>query len=267
MNKLKPIMKKFIELSDDEYILSSEDELILNLIQSNKTRKENGLELILKAQQSSAAGLNVVSSSKVFNPFGDFEEKGYLRNNFSLKDVQSIKKMEQAVFYLNFKKASDYIRRVKNIEQSHIYRIHEILFSDLYPWAGKSRYMLSDGSGKRHMEVRKGSIQFLTPWLIDSRLGFLMSKVQNKVEYKDLSFMRKSPGSFLGDIALIHPFLDGNGRTILVLFNELIRRNGLQINWQGMDRKSYLVALTQDIESSNTGAMNTYISQFLTEIT
>jgi cell filamentation protein len=45
---------------------------------------------------------------------------------------------------------------------------------------------------------------------------------------RDLDVMREQPGHIMGSLAHAHPFLDGNGRTIMVIHSELTYRAG---NW------------------------------------
>jgi cell filamentation protein len=43
--------------------------------------------------------------------------------------------------------------------------------------------------------------------------------------------MRQKPGEVMGYLAHGHPFLDGNGRTIMLVHAELARRAGFGIDW------------------------------------
>lgn len=249
-------IKKFIELSDDDYMLSQEDEAVLNLIRSKKIKKQEGLDLIYKAyKDTTSSRLNQNTQEKVFDPFGSYERSGYLENVFAEKNLDVVKKMEQAVFYLNFDVVAKNLKKFKIISASQIYLIHQILFIDLYPWAGKTRYLLS--SMDKSMEVRKGTVEFLTPYMIDTSINMLTPRIN------DSQYLKKNLGQSIGDIAYIHPFLDGNGRTMLTLFDELARRCHLSINWSEMKRHEYLDALTQEINSPGSGAMNKYMKEFV----
>ena len=56
---------------------------------------------------------------------------------------------------------------------------------------------------------------FAHPLHIPQVLGWALSKGA------DQDFMRERPGSIMGALAHAHPFLDGNGRTIMVVHHEL----------------------------------------------
>lgn len=48
-------------------------------------------------------------------------------------------------------------------------------------------------------------------------------------------------------LADAHPFLDGNGRTILLVFMELCHRAGFAIDWSRTTKDDYLAALSTEI--------------------
>jgi cell filamentation protein len=73
----------------------------------------------------------------VFDPFRDFHEKGYLRNVKASKDPQEIKELEHISFISNLKNALEYLEKEKVINYKTFLEVHRIIFSNIYPWAGK----------------------------------------------------------------------------------------------------------------------------------
>ena len=67
----------------------------------------------------------------------------------------------------------------------------------------------------------------------------------------------------MGHLAYGHPFLNGNGRTIMVVHSMLAHRAGFSVNWAATDKTDYLKALTEEIERPKTGALNTYLKPFI----
>jgi hypothetical protein len=62
-----------------------------------------------------------------------------------------------------------------------------------------------------------------------------------------------------------HPFLDGNGRTIVTLFSALAQRAGFSVDWSATDKDAYLNALTQEIDAPSKGHLDNYLEQFMRE--
>ena len=118
------------------------------------------------------------------------------------------------------------------------------------------RFILGRDSG---IGVSKGPVLFARPDLIQRAVGYGLEKGQDK------AFMLARPGEIMGHLAYGHPFLDGNGRTIMVLHSVLAQRAGFSVNWAATDKSHYLNALTEEIENPKTGALNTYLKPFITD--
>jgi cell filamentation protein len=56
--------------------------------------------------------------------------------------------------------------------------------------------------------------------------------------------MKAKPGEIIGYLAYGHPFLDGNGRTIMTVHSVLAQRAGFSIDWSATKKDAYLDALT-----------------------
>ena len=190
----------------------------------------------------------------VFDPFGDYETQGYLRNIEGLKDDDDLKLQEHAFFEANVETALTFLHRIRGpIVYNHFLKVHEILFGEFYPWAGRDRNMLGVGrlvgKGKRIQFEASELCQRAVEWGL--RLG------------NDREEMRAKPGTVMGAFAWGHPFLDGNGRTMLLVHAELCARAGFTINWHGSRKDDYLNALSQEIEDPQSHHLNRYLERLV----
>jgi cell filamentation protein len=64
---------------------------------------------------------------------------------------------------------------------------------------------------------------------------------------KDTKYLRDHPGEVFGYLAHAHPFLEGNGRTILTIYAELCRRGGFHVKWEEIDKDTFLQVLTDEL--------------------
>ena len=64
---------------------------------------------------------------------------------------------------------------------------------------------------------------------------------------QDASYLRAHPGEVFGYLAHAHPFLEGNGRTILTIFAELTGRSGFHVEWESIDKAQFLLTLTREL--------------------
>ena len=95
-----------------------------------------------------------------FDPFGDFETEGYLRNFEKVKDLDIVKRLEHASFTTGIDEAFAQLAKPKQLGYEHVLQTHKILFDAVYPWAGQDQQRkLSDAltreldtPGKGHLD-------------------------------------------------------------------------------------------------------------------
>ncbi|NDL65765.1 Fic/DOC family protein [Acerihabitans arboris] len=196
-----------------------------------------------------------------FDPFGDFETAGYLQNSLLLKDPVEVKESEHLSFELSIEDALAYLAKKRPIDYQSVLKVHEILFSDFYHWAGKARNELVP-----HLAVFKGphddphSIAFEHPDLIKRSIDYALQLATDKKRFRD------RPGEVMGQLAFAHPFLDGNGRTILLVFMELSYRAKFAIDWSKTTKDGYLRALSDEIREPFKGHLDNYLKPFVVDI-
>ena len=186
-----------------------------------------------------------------FDPFGDFNTVGYLRNTQGLSDPESVKRIEHSLFLANLDDAIEMLRTTKLIGYGSFLEVHRILFEDFYPWAGQDRMATAPG-----LLIRKGNTLFCEPTDIQRAVEYGLELARND--------LRKQCGSVIGQFAFGHPFLDGNGRTIMLVFGELCYRAGFGVAWEGTTKSDYLSALTQELDYPGRKPLNAYLAPFIT---
>jgi cell filamentation protein len=175
----------------------------------------------------------------IFDPFGDFESRGYLRNSQRLKDPAEIKALEHRHFLKNIDLAFAALAGVNPISYEHVLATHKTLFGSIYPWAGQDRAAVAPD-----LAISRGEQGDLFAHPQDVRRATEYALQQGQ----DLALMAARPGEVMGTLAYAHPFLDGNGRTIMIVHTELAIRAGIGIDWARTDKQSYLAALTRELD-------------------
>jgi cell filamentation protein len=174
----------------------------------------------------------------ILDPFGDYQTEGYLRNIYKEKDLAIIGHLETAAFEDQVHEAISFLRKLPGIDYQHITETHRILFDSIYPWAGQDR-----SENAPHIAIVKAGYKTLFAHPAD---------IRRAAEYalqlaKDTTHLREHPGQVFGYLAHAHPFLEGNGRTILTIYAELCRRADFHIEWEGVEKNTFLRALTNDL--------------------
>ena len=73
-----------------------------------------------------------------FDPFGDFETRGYLRNLANEKDPEIIRRLEHSSFTTGIDAAIAHLAKAKPITYEDVLATHKTLFDAVYPWAGRT---------------------------------------------------------------------------------------------------------------------------------
>jgi len=191
-----------------------------------------------------------------FDVFGDFETRGYLRNLAGEKDLAVVKRLEHLSFQEHVAGALATLISKKQIAYQDVLDTHRRLFADVYPWAGQDRKITAPGK----LITRGSFVGFAHP--DDIRLA---------AEYalrlgNDPRVMREKPGEVMGTLALAHPFLDGNGRTIMTVHTALAQKAGFSIDWKQSDKTVYLQVLTKELRDPRQRHLDDYLKPLMRRV-
>lgn len=75
----------------------------------------------------------------IFDPFGGFETRGYLRNLANEKDLDIVRRLEHSSFVTGLDEAFLKLSKVKQLAYDNVLATHKTLFEAVYPWAGEDR--------------------------------------------------------------------------------------------------------------------------------
>jgi cell filamentation protein len=187
-----------------------------------------------------------------FDPFGDFETRGYLRNIAGEKDPEIVRRLEHNSFTTGIDEAFARLARIARFSYRDVLATHKILFEAVYPWAGQDRMQTAPD-----IAVSKGEVLFAHP-----------RDARRAVDYalrigRDKKLMASKPGEVMGYLAYGHPFLDGNGRTIMVVHGELAWRAGISIDWPATSKTDYLIALTHELDNPGQDHLDAYLKPYI----
>ena len=193
----------------------------------------------------------------MFDPFGDAQTAGYLRNVHGIKERRRIEALERLAVQGNIVPAASFQHSIRGpIRYSHVLRTHKTLLGALYPWAGNDRSITTPD-----FHITKAGLKdlFSDPRDVRRAMEYALSEASNP------STMRQKPGWVMGLMAYSHPFLDGNGRTIMAVHQELCFRSGFHIDWRKTDKSRYLSTLTAELQKPGKGLLDSYLAPFVVD--
>lgn len=120
-----------------------------------------------------------------------------------------------------------------NFDLMHLQEIHRYVFQDIYSWAGQLRTV----------NIAKGN-QFCNCMYIESGFESIYKKLK-----KDCFLLKTTSDTiceklafYLGEINVVHPFREGNGRAQRVFIQYLARAAGYSVNFADITAKEMIEA-------------------------
>ncbi len=117
---------------------------------------------------------------------------------------------------------------------THLKRIHNYIFQDIYPFAGKFRIE----------KMSKGSTPFCDNQFIEENLENILGKLKQDNYLRGLNaeeFSLKA-AYYMAELNMVHPFREGNGRSIREFMRQLALSCGYILDWSLIESETLLEA-------------------------
>lgn len=150
---------------------------------------------------------------------------GVLRNKLGITDPQLLASAEADITRARLAQLAEH-RLPGKYDLDHLRSFHARIFGDIYAWAG---------------ELRTVDIAKHTPFCPAVNLvsygGQVFGRLRSANGLRGLSSAEyvRQLAEFYGDLNALHPFREGNGRTLRAFLAQLSEEAGYRLSWAGMD--------------------------------
>lgn len=166
-----------------------------------------------------------------------------LKNKLDIRDLDRLHEAERDYSSVRQAELSN-MGVTGDFSFKHLCSIHKQLFQDVYSWAGKTRTV----------DISKGTI-FCLVQFIESQFDDLYRKLKKENFLADISDekeMGKRLAFYLGELNMIHPFREGNGRTQRIFIEQLCLNNGrFEIDFTEITKEEMIAASVRSANASN----------------
>ncbi|MEN5065217.1 putative adenosine monophosphate-protein transferase Fic [Achromobacter aegrifaciens] len=154
-----------------------------------------------------------------------------LRNRLDIRDDALLAQAEQDLSEIA---ASQIDFSLPPYDLAYLKRLHRTLFQDLYDWAGELRTI----------DISKGGTRFCNTSRIEPEADKIFAALARANWFKELprSALIAEAAVAYGDLNMIHPFREGNGRAQRLLFEHLIINAGYEISWWSVEQREWVDA-------------------------
>ena len=162
-----------------------------------------------------------------------YPDSNVLKNKLNIRDNKLLKTAEEEITLI---KQMELLKNpIKgNFSKAHFMNIHKFIFEDIYSFAGKIR----------REQISKADTMFYPPNLIDRELDKVFAKIKEKNMLKetDKEKVFDNLAYVMAELNIIHPFREGNGRSIREFIRLMAKRMGYDLNWGNVDKEKLLEA-------------------------
>lgn len=162
-----------------------------------------------------------------------------LKNKLGIRDENQLSHIEADLSQIRLLELFD--NPIKgHFSKSHFLYIHKYIFQDLYKFAGRYRYE----------EIRKGMTSFEPCISIEKSLIKVFSDLKNEnylIGMADEIFISRL-AYYMSELNIIHPFREGNGRTIREFSRELALKSDRIIDWKYTESSKLLNAAINSVD-------------------
>ena len=168
-----------------------------------------------------------------------YPDSNVLKNKLNIRDNKLLKTAEEEITLI---KQMELLKNpIKgNFSKAHLMNIHKFIFEDIYHFAGKIR----------REQISKADTMFYPPNLIDRELDKVFAKIKEKnmLRETDEEKIFDNLAYAMAELNIIHPFREGNGRSIREFIRLMAKRMGYNLNWGNVDKEELLEASIMSVD-------------------
>lgn len=168
-----------------------------------------------------------------------YPDTNILKNKLHIKSMDLLKQAEEELTAI--KQLALLQNPIKgNFTKNHLLRIHQFIFEDIYPFAGKLR----------KEQIGKADTWFYPPHLIVEELDKIFAEIKSShmLEEKTEEKFFDRLAYVMAELNIIHPFREGNGRAIREFIRLMAKRCGYDINWGNIEKEDLLEASIRSVD-------------------
>ena len=169
-----------------------------------------------------------------------YPDSNVLKNKLNIRDNKLLKTAEEEITLI---KQMELLKNpIKgNFSKAHLMNIHKFIFEDIYSFAGKIR----------REQISKADTMFYPPNLIDRELDKVFAKIKEKnmLRESDEEKVFDNLAYVMAELNIIHPFREGNGRSIREFIRLMAKRMGYDLNSGYVDKEQLLEASILSVDN------------------
>ena len=185
-----------------------------------------------------------------------YENSDVAINKLNIKDIEIISEIEKELLIKSYETLHTELDESVEFDENYLCKTHYTIFSSLYEWGGKYR----------SVNISKGDSMFCPYMNLYSFSNDIFTKLKNDNYLKDYEdvllrdkFVEKL-SYYMCELIVLHPFSEGNGRSIRLFFDMIVTFNGYKyIDYKSTLENNEYISASIDCMETNCDKMKNII--------
>lgn len=189
-----------------------------------------------------------------------YENSDVAINKLSIKDIKIISEIEKELLIKSYEVLHTTLENKAIFDEEYLCKTHHTIFSPLYEWGGKYR----------SVNISKGQSMFCPSMNLETFSNEIFNKLKNDNYLKDYEdatlkddFIEKL-AYYMCELIVLHPFSEGNGRSIRLFFDMIVTFNGYEyIDYKNTLKNNNFISASIDCMQADCEKMKKIIDRGL----
>ena len=172
--------------------------------------------------------------------FGDDDAYLLANNCLNIDNFDDLDKAEQYVFMIRSLEVENGTYVVDSFTMNTLLELHRHLFRDIYHFAGEIR----------NVQLSKGTTRFCQFQFIYANGAKIFREIEAEKSWCTVKEAAKKLAYYKAELNMLHPFREGNGRTIRLFIQYYAKSKGFEWQYTNMDQHEYLTAMVESVHDN-----------------
>lgn len=162
------------------------------------------------------------------------DESYLLQNNLlGIDSLSELELAEQYVFTVRALQVAQKNYKINHHSLNELQLLHKHLFQDIYSFAGQLR----------NVQLVKGDTRFCHFEHIVTYGESIFHQLKQEGAWLSIEEAAERLAYYKSELNMLHPFREGNGRTIRLFIQDLARNKGYNWDFENMNKEQYMNAM------------------------
>lgn len=175
--------------------------------------------------------------------YNEFENDNYLltTNILGMTNFAELEQAEAFTFSIRATQIEQGSYNILAFSLTNFVELHHHLFQDIYSFAGQFR----------DVQLMKGTTRFCQVQYMDAYSSNLFTQLDSEPGWDTLEYAVKRLAFFKSELNMLHPFREGNGRTIRIFLQAFAKSKGYLWMYDKVNRDEYMQAMIRAVTSED----------------